>query len=205
MLLALPGSRNLFSHMQEALTAKIGTWVNLKKGVDQALNDFRWLLNDITTWPTRIAEVVPLNPSAISYHDASGIGTGRVWFGGPSISPWHTEQQEPSTNPIVWRCEWPQHIKDALIIEDRPFGTLTNLDLELAGSLLHLEAIANNFDVREGTILSKTDNLATLYWQKMEAPPPQKHHHIYCSCLEYTSATIVTCPAMITYQAKVIP
>ena len=47
MSLALPGSRNLFSHMQEALTSKIGTCVNLKKGVHQALDNFWWLLNDI--------------------------------------------------------------------------------------------------------------------------------------------------------------
>ena len=51
-------------------------------------------------------------------------------------------------------------------MENNPFGSLTNSDLELAGGLLHLEALANNFDVRELTILSKTDNLATLYWQQ---------------------------------------
>ena len=50
--------------------------------------------------------------------------------------------------------------------EDNPFGTLTNSDLELAGGLLHLEAIANNFDVQERTVLSKTDNLAMLYCQQ---------------------------------------
>ena len=166
MSLALPGSRNLFSHMQEALTAKIGTRVSLKKGVHQALDDFRWLLNDITTRPTRIAEVVPLNPSAIGYHDASGMGAGGVWFGGPSIKPRHAKHQVPRNNPIVWRIEWPKHIKEALITEENPLGTLTNSDLELAGGLLHLEAIANNFDVRERTLLSKTDNLATLYWQR---------------------------------------
>ena len=67
---------------------------------------------------------------------------------------------------IVWRCEWPKHIQDALVTEKNLLGTLTNSDLELAGSLLHLEAIANNFDMRERTILSKMDNLATLYWQR---------------------------------------
>ena len=76
------------------------------------------------------------------------------------------ENETPSTNSIIWCCEWPQHIKDTVVTEDIPFGTLTNSDLELAGGLLHLETIANNFDVRERTILSKTDNLATLYWQQ---------------------------------------
>jgi len=43
-----------------------------------------------------------------------------------------------------------------------PTDTITNSDLELAGGILHLDAIAQYFDVRECTLLSKTDNLATL-------------------------------------------
>ena len=166
MSLALPGSRHLFSQMQEALTSRIGQRINLRKGVHNALDDFRWLLQDIANRPTRMAEVVPLNPSAIGYHDASGKGAGGVWFKGPALHPRHNPKDKPLPNPIVWRLEWPKHIQDALVTEDNPFGTLTNSDLELAGGLLHLEAIANNFDVRERTILSKTDNLATLYWQR---------------------------------------
>ena len=166
MSLALPGSCHLFSHMQEALTSEIGTRISLKKGVHQALDNFQWLLRDIKIQLTRIAEVVPLNPSAVGYHDASGAGVGGVCFQGPALSPRHNETEAPNTNPIVWRCKWPQHIKGALVTEDNPFGTLSNSDLELAGRLLHLEALANNFDVRERTILSKTDNLATLYWQQ---------------------------------------
>jgi len=37
--------------------------------------------------------------------------------------------------------------------------------LELAGGLLHLEVAAQHFDTRERTLLSKTDNLAKLFWQ----------------------------------------
>ena len=47
-----------------------------------------------------------------------------------------------------------------------PNGTITISDLELAGSLLHLDVIAQNYDVRERTILSKTDNMATLFWTR---------------------------------------
>ena len=86
MSLALLGSRSLFSHMQEALTSKIGNCLNLKKGVHQTLDNFRWLLRDITSRPTRMAEGIPLNLSAIGYHDALGIGVG-VWFRGPALSP----------------------------------------------------------------------------------------------------------------------
>jgi hypothetical protein len=38
--------------------------------------------------------------------------------------------------------------------------------LELAGGLLHLDILCQHYDARERTILSKTDNLATLYWQR---------------------------------------
>jgi len=43
-----------------------------------------------------------------------------------------------------------------------PHGCLTNSNLELASSLLHLDAAAHNFDVCEHTLLSKTNNMATL-------------------------------------------
>ena len=80
MSLALPGARHLFSHMQLALSHKFGTRVALKKGVHQALDDFKLLLKDIEARPTRIAELVPLKNSATGHHDASGIGAGGVWF-----------------------------------------------------------------------------------------------------------------------------
>ena len=78
MALALPGSRNLFSLMQLVLKEKVGQRVSLKNDVHQALDDFRWMLNDISHRPTRIAEVVPLNASAVGHHDASGKGTGGI-------------------------------------------------------------------------------------------------------------------------------
>ena len=166
MSLALPGSRNIFSQMQKALSNCKKTRVCLTKGVHQALNDFRWMLNDITVRPTRIAELVPLLSSALGYHDASGDGAGGVWYPHESLNPRAKPTDVPSTAPIVWRYQWPQDIIDSLVTDKNPSGTITNSDLELAGGLLHLEAISQEFDVRERTILSKTDNLATLFWQR---------------------------------------
>jgi len=50
MSLALPGARNMFSTMEEeALTRqRKGTHIQLKKGVHQAPDDFRWMLVDTT-------------------------------------------------------------------------------------------------------------------------------------------------------------
>jgi hypothetical protein len=52
MSLTLPGARNLFSHMQHALSTKLQNRVALNKGVHHALDDFRWMLADIENRPT---------------------------------------------------------------------------------------------------------------------------------------------------------
>ena len=162
MSIALPGARHLFSHMQLALSNRLGSRIALKKGVHQAVTDFKLLLNDVAIRPTRIAELIPLHASATGHHDASKQGAGGVWFPAAHIE----SRTSPIPSPIVWRVQWPKAIQDQLVTESNPLGTITNSDLELAGGLLHLQAIAQSCDVRERTILSKTDNLATLYWQR---------------------------------------
>lgn len=162
MSIALPGSRSLFSHMQRSLASRQGNRITLKKGVHQATADFKWILKDMSSRPTRIAEVVPLQSSAEGHHDASGEGVGGVWFPAPHLQA----RQGHDTRPMLWRLEWPQHIIDSLVTDKNPSGTISNSDLELDGGLIHLEAIAQCFDVRERTVLSKTDNLATFLWQR---------------------------------------
>ena len=162
MSIALPGSRHLFSHMQHALTHRTGSRISLKKGVHQSLADFQWILNDISSRPTRIAELIPMLSSAEGHHDASGLGAGGVWFPSPHLQP----RQGFDHRPLLWRLKWPQDIIDSLVSDTNPTGSISNSDLELAGGLLHLEAITQAFDVRERTILSKTDNLAALFWQR---------------------------------------
>ena len=162
MSLALPGARNLFSHMQLALEHKFGQRITLKKEVHHALNDFRHLFQDIANRPTWIAELVPLLASAIGHHNASGAGAGGVWF-----VPSHIDRRLGyTTNPIVWHVEWPDSIKRQLITTENPNGTISNSDLEFAGVLLHLQALVQYCDVQERTIFSKTDNLNALFWQQ---------------------------------------
>jgi hypothetical protein len=162
MSLALPGSRGLFSHLQHALQSRSGHRVALNKGVHQALQDFRWILDNLSTRPTRIAELVPLLPSALGHHDASGTGAGGVWFPAQGICP----RGMTTSPPLLWRFKWPNQVAQRLITSDNPHGTISISDLELAGGLLHLDVLCQHYDARERTILSKTDNLATLYWQR---------------------------------------
>jgi hypothetical protein len=77
MSLALPGLRNIISTMQNALALKTDGQLALDKGVHHALEDFRWMQENISTRPTRIAEVVPLPPVAEGHHNASGLGGWR--------------------------------------------------------------------------------------------------------------------------------
>ena len=163
MSIAVPGSRNLFGQLQKALADRKGGRVTLKRGVHQALDDFRWIAQDLSSRPTRIAELIPLPPVAEGHHDASGKGAGGIWFPGSDIVP---RQGFNSTQPLVWRLEWPSFISDDIVSSDNPHGTITNSDLELAGGLLHLEAAAQAFDIRERTVVSKGDNLNTTFWER---------------------------------------
>jgi hypothetical protein len=58
-------------------------------------------------------------------------------------------------------------VQEQLITFSNTRGTINNSsELELLGSFWHHEVAAQCFDVRERTILSRTDNLATLYWAR---------------------------------------
>ena len=71
MALALPGARGLFSQMQEALCHVKGKRVTLSPGVHDALDDFKWLAEDVTKRTTRMYELVPLRQTVDGYHHAS--------------------------------------------------------------------------------------------------------------------------------------
>ena len=59
-----------------------------------------------------------------------------------------------------------KYIQDSLVTTDNPTGTITNYNLELSGGILHIQAICQAYDVREHTLLIKTENLSTLFWQR---------------------------------------
>ena len=163
MSLALPGARHCFSIMQAALADHIKGRLALRRGIHQALSDFRWMAQNINTRPTRIAELVPLLPAVLGDHDACQQGAGGILFPAAPTNMRHPHQHQ---HTIIWRAPWPQDIQNSLVTSTNPHGTITMNDLELAGGLLHLDAAAHNFDVRERTILSRTDNSAALFWQR---------------------------------------
>jgi len=177
MSLALPGSRGLFSLLQEAFRHKSGNRIPVTDAIHEIVRDFKWLHQELGSRPTRLYELVPLPPTIVGAHDASGLGAGGVWFPTASAIPrpakFHHQGPRPkghpttpTLGPIVWRMPFPQQIRDQLASFKNPKGPITNSDLELAGSLIHHEAAAQCFDVRERTTKSDTDNTPTLFWQR---------------------------------------
>lgn len=171
MAIALPGSRGLFSLLQEAFRSEDSrSRITLTSAVHSILDDFRWLLTELESRPTRLYELVPLQPTLVGAHDAAGHGAGGVWFPTTQAVSRRTQLQgargRHQQTPIVWRLPFPTRVQRELVTFQNPSGAITNSDLELAGGLLHLEAAAQCFDIRERTILSKTDNMATMYWNR---------------------------------------
>ena len=78
MALALPRDSGFFIQMQEALCHVKGKIVALSTGVHEALEDFKWLDEDVANRPTCMYELFPLQPTVDGYHNASGYMCG-VW------------------------------------------------------------------------------------------------------------------------------
>ena len=124
MALALPGSRGLFSQMQEALFHVKGKRVTLSTGIHKALSDFQWLAEEVANRPTRMYKLVPLRPTVDSYHDSSRYMYGGMVLPGPTaiprILPLQLSAARPSPNPnrshpIVWRMPFPRDIVDSVV------------------------------------------------------------------------------------------
>jgi hypothetical protein len=179
MSLAIPGSRGLFSLLQEALRHQANKRIRLTRGVHDCLDDFRWLLKNLSSRPTRLFELVPQSePELLGAGDACGKGMGGVWFpisknidfrervsdGGEP----HGADSTPllAGAPLVWRAEFPVAVMSKLVTTENPHGTITNSDLELAASILQKDIAAHHYDVRERTIASGSDNIAAVSWQR---------------------------------------
>jgi hypothetical protein len=179
MSLALPGARGLFSHLQQAIHTASGNRLRLTKAFHQALDDFRWIHRNLASRPTRLYELVPTAPTVSGTHDAAASGAGGVWLPDPSAVPRSHAllTLRPGTSqlctvrptqpvPVVWRLAFPTQVSDRLISVTNPHGSLNNSELELLGAYLHDDVAAQCWDVRERTLKSATDNLATLFWYR---------------------------------------
>ena len=157
MVIGIPGARGLFSPLQEAFRTETSDHrLRLNSMVHQFLDDFRHLSETLGDRPTRIAELIPQDPSVIGTTDASGQGMGGVAFLNTPLG----------LRPILWRHRYPKHIQSRLITFDNPRGSLSIGDLELSATVCHHDVITTAVDAREHTIHSFHDNTAAQLWQR---------------------------------------
>jgi hypothetical protein len=101
---AIPGGMGVFSHLQESLRLNDNSRVKLTQAVDDQLADFECLTRSLSERPTRIAEIVPTEPTHVGACDAARPGMGGVW-----VPPLQSSSSLPSetTPPTVWREPFP--------------------------------------------------------------------------------------------------
>lgn len=161
MVLAIPGARGLFSSLQTAFKNPVdaGRRLRLSNTIHDFLDDFRWLADELTSRPTRIAETIPTIPSTYGTCDASGSGMGGVLF---------VPNAKPSSpyRAILWRQPFSQAIQKALQSDRNPHGTVTNSDLELAGTIAQHDVLAHTANVQEHTIQNFHDNTPAVFWNR---------------------------------------
>ena len=156
MLLALPGGSGLLSQLQHSLKHSDRHRVRLTQATRHCLADLHALALDVAERPTRLAELFPTHHG--HYYgacDAAKSGFGGVLFPPPSSA----------THPLVWRAPLPAHLQQRLISDANPRGTITNSDLELAGTVLQDHLWVTTTDCRERTVHTCCDNTPAVAWR----------------------------------------
>ena len=151
---ALPGSRGLFSMLQEALRHTEGHRIRITRAIHHLAQDFLFLLQSLHERPTRLPELVPTYPSDIGACDACQIGMGGVWF----------DTLDPNTPPVLWQQRFPEHISADLVTSENPQGKISISDLELTGVIAHKDVLAATREVWERTMWIASDNQAAVAW-----------------------------------------
>jgi hypothetical protein len=96
--IAFPGSRGLFSWMQETLKHRSDNRIRLTTSVHDCLRDFQLLKKDLTTRPTRLFEIVPQDiPVGLGTSSACGHVGGLLG----AHFPGHLPPPMQST-PLQW-------------------------------------------------------------------------------------------------------
>jgi hypothetical protein len=161
MVLALPGGKGLFSALQ--FRFKEGKKrVRLTRLVHDFLDDFRWIVSNLTARPTRIYEIVPSAPNVIGTTDAAGVGMGGIFF----VPTDDATPETPNHDSYVWRVPYPDKVREHLVTWQNLTGDVTNSDLELMATVAQNDVIAHTHGIAEATISNAHDNVATVMWNR---------------------------------------
>jgi hypothetical protein len=144
--------------LQLALSKSKAGRIRLDRGVHDALDDFRWLADNLFDRPTRLYELVEQVPTLVGATDACGVGLGGVSF-----------DLRTDSHPRLWRLPVPADLSEQLVSDKNRSGTITNSDLELAATVLHHECSVTHADVRERTVHTGCDNTPSVAWQRKKS------------------------------------
>mgnify|MGYP002809560502 CR=1 FL=1 len=158
MVLAVPGLRGLFSLLQETLRHEERQRIRITPHMHAFLDDLRWIVQDLHSRPTRLRELVDTPVAAIGASDAAAAGMGGILFA--------HDHPSGTLHPILWRAPFPPAISHDVVSSANPTGSVTNSDLELAGTIAHHDVLVHSIDCRERTIHTLTDNTPALAWQQ---------------------------------------
>ena len=208
MQIALPGSAGCFSFLQNTLDPNKKRLKITPTMRDQLL-DFQWLADNLSHCPTHLAEVVPTPPIYFGAMDASKAGMGGVWF--PPLHPLPPFSIRPPvaahlTNPILWRSPFPASIQSQLVSTDTPHGTVTNSDLELAGSIAHDDVLCQALpSTPHVSTCTFSDNTPAVAWKGkgststtgpvaylLQTAALHKQYHCYCNEMHYIPGPLNT-------------
>jgi len=112
------------------------------------LNTFKQLVEDLSSRPTHLSEIIAELPKVVGAMDACSYGLGGVLATGHS--------------PRVWQHPLSQHIVQQLVSSNNPSGAITNSILEQAAMVVQLDNIANSYNTRRATVSNLTNNTPTL-------------------------------------------
>ena len=135
----------------------------ITRGAHQALTDSWWLAEDLSKCPTRLYEIVPLQPTLDNYINDSRYMCGGAVLPGPTTVS-RTPQLQPSAattspetayaHPIVRWAHFLADITVQLVSWGKSEVQVTNSELELASRLLHHACMENCFDIDNRTMLT---------------------------------------------------
>jgi hypothetical protein len=194
MSLGIPGSRGLFSLLQEGFRHVDRHRIRITPAMRDQLSDFEHLALSLASRPTDLAEIVPDDPVAVGPHDASILGMGGVWL------PATTNSHIP---PLLWRAPFPPHIQARLVSTNNPQGTITNSDLELAGLLAHQDILTQQVNCRGRA--HSVSSVTIFPWFRgttNNPPPPQAPLRTSSVSIVSTSGITDICPKQIISLAR---
>ncbi len=149
----IPGGKGLFSPIYRAMKQN-PDYIPMTPELKQTLSEWRSLVQHLSLSATPVKLLVSDYPNYLVITDACGLGTGGVITPGISLLDYW-----------VWKFEWPADIRDNLITDSNPKGSLTINDLELAGMVmgwLALEMLPLNLTYKHLGMFC--DNTSAVSW-----------------------------------------